>query len=136
MDKSFFRPDLKVLIVDDFPTMRRIVRTLMKQLGFQDFYEAESGNSALAKLREQGDFELVICDWSMPEMSGRELLQEMQQDANLRHIPVLIVSAEAEKSQMVEAIKNGAYAYVIKPFTAQTLKDKLLKIESGVMKAG
>ena len=118
---------MKVLVVDDFSTMRRIVRNLMKELGFTNVEEAEDGVEALKKLRG-GDFEFVVSDWNMPNMTGIELLRAIRADASLKHLPVLMVTAEAKKENIIEAAQAGASGYVVKPFTAATLDEKLKKI--------
>lgn len=117
----------KFLVVDDFSTMRRIVRNLLKELGFVNVQEAEDGVDALEKLR--GDqFEFVVSDWNMPNMTGIELLRAIRADAALKHLPVLMVTAEAKKENIIEAAQAGASGYVVKPFTAATLDEKLKKI--------
>ena len=120
-------PNMKFLVVDDFSTMRRIVRNLMKELGFTNVEEAEDGVEALKKLRG-GDFEFVVSDWNMPNMTGIELLRAIRADASLKHLPVLMVTAEAKKENIIEAAQAGASGYVVKPFTAATLDEKLKKI--------
>lgn len=121
--------NMKFLVVDDFSTMRRIVRNLLKELGFSNVNEAEDGVDALRKLRaEQYDF--VVSDWNMPNMTGIDLLREIRADANLKHLPVLMVTAEAKKENIIEAAQAGASGYVVKPFTATTLDEKLKKIFS------
>jgi len=117
----------KFLVVDDFSTMRRIVRNLLKELGFSNVQEAEDGVEALNKLR--GDqFDFVVSDWNMPNMTGIELLRAIRADASLKHLPVLMVTAEAKKENIIEAAQAGASGYVVKPFTAATLDEKLKKI--------
>lgn len=117
----------KFLVVDDFSTMRRIVRNLLKELGFSNVQEAEDGVDALAKLR--GDqFDFVVSDWNMPNMTGIDLLRAIRADEGLKHLPVLMVTAEAKKENIIEAAKAGASGYVVKPFTAATLDEKLKKI--------
>jgi two-component system chemotaxis response regulator CheY len=118
---------MKVLIVDDMSTMRRIVKNSLKQIGFANFEEAEDGNGALAKLR-QGGFEFVVSDWNMPHMTGLELLRAIRQDPALKSIPVLMVTAEAQKENILEAVQAGVSNYIVKPFTAETLKEKIDKI--------
>ena len=120
-------PDLKFLVVDDFSTMRRIVRNLLKELGFTNVDEAEDGDAALAKLRG-GGFDFVISDWNMPNMTGLELLKQVRNDPALKHLPVLMVTAETKKENIIEAAQAGASGYVVKPFTAATLDEKLKKI--------
>lgn len=118
---------IKVLVVDDFPTMRRIVRNLLKQLGFENIDEAEDGSQALAMLKK-GGFGLVVSDWNMPHMEGIDLLRNVRKDASLKDIAFLMVTAEAEKEKVIEAIKSGVDNYIVKPFTAETLKEKIEKI--------
>ena len=120
-------PKMKFLVVDDFSTMRRIVRNLLKELGFADIDEAEDGAIALQKLRSQ-PFDFVVSDWNMPNMTGLEMLKAIRADASLKHLPVLMVTAEAKKENIIEAAKAGASGYVVKPFTAATLDEKLNKI--------
>jgi two-component system chemotaxis response regulator CheY len=120
-------PKMKFLVVDDFSTMRRIVRGLLKELGFLNVDEAEDGVVALAKLKSE-DFDFVVSDWNMPNMTGLELLKAIRADAKLAHLPVLMVTAEAKKENIIEAAKSGASGYVVKPFTAATLDEKLNKI--------
>ena len=119
--------NMKILVVDDFSTMRRIIKNLLKDLGFANIQEADDGNTALPML-QQGDFDFVVTDWNMPGMQGIDLLRAIRADANLKHIPVLMVTAEAKKEQIVAAAQAGVNGYVIKPFTAGTLKEKLAKI--------
>ena len=117
----------RFLVGDDFSTMRRIVRNLLKELGFLNVQEAEDGVEALVKLRAD-EFDFVVSDWNMPNMTGIELLREIRADAKLKHLPVLMVTAEAKKENIIEAAKAGASGYVVKPFTAATLDEKLKKI--------
>lgn len=123
----------KFLVVDDFSTMRRIVRNLLKELGFTNVQEAEDGVEALSKLRA-GDFEFVVSDWNMPNMTGIELLQAIRADPKLKHLPVLMVTAEAKKENIIAAAQAGASGYVVKPFTAATLDEKLKKIFQNMQK--
>ena len=118
---------MKFLIVDDFSTMRRIVRNLLKEIGHADADEAEDGAIALTKLRN-GNFNFVVSDINMPNMNGFELLTEIKKDEKLKHIPVLMVTAEARKEDIVLAAQQGAAGYIVKPFTKATLEDKLLHI--------
>lgn len=120
-------PKMKFLVVDDFSTMRRIVRGLLKELGFLNIEEAEDGVVALGKLKSE-PFDFVVSDWNMPNMNGLELLKAIRADAALAHLPVLMVTAEAKKENIIEAAKAGASGYVVKPFTAATLDEKLNKI--------
>jgi len=122
-----FNFKIKVLVVDDFPTMRRIVKNLLKQLGFENIDEAENGEDALRKLKG-GDYGLVVSDWNMPVMEGIELLKHIRNDPQLKDIPFLMVTAEAEKEKVIEAIKAGVDNYIVKPFTGEVLKEKLEKI--------
>ena len=122
---------MKILLVDDFPTMRKIVRNLLKEAGFTDIEEAENGLMALEKLRA-GQFELVITDWNMPEMTGLELLKKIREDDSLKNIPVLMVTAEATKECVVEAVQAGVSNYIVKPFTAAALKEKIDIIMEGI----
>ena len=119
--------NMKFLVVDDFSTMRRIVRNLLKELGFTNVQEAEDGVDALSKLRG-GDFDFVVSDWNMPNMTGIDLLRAIRADATLKHLPVLMVTAEAKRENIIEAAQAGASGYVVKPFTAGTLDEKLKKI--------
>ncbi len=119
--------DMKFLVVDDFSTMRRIIRNLLKELGFTNVDEAEDGVSALAKLKG-GGFDFVVSDWNMPNMTGIELLRAIRADDTLKQLPVLMVTAEAKKENIVEAAQSGASGYVVKPFTAVTLDEKISKI--------
>lgn len=120
-------PNMKILVVDDFSTMRRIVRNLLKELGFSNVDEAEDGVEALKKLRAD-TFDFVVSDWNMPNMTGIDLLREIRKDNALKHLPVLMVTAEAKKENIIEAAQAGASGYVVKPFTAITLDEKLKKI--------
>jgi two-component system chemotaxis response regulator CheY len=123
-----FNFGIKVLVVDDFPTMRRIVKNLLKQIGFENIDEAEDGMQALNKLKS-GNYGLVVSDWNMPNMEGIDLLRNIRQEAEpLKNIPFLMVTAEAEKEKVIEAIKAGVDNYIVKPFTAEVLKEKLEKI--------
>lgn len=118
---------MKILVVDDFPTMRRIIRNLLKDLGFENVDEAEDGAQALEKLRNS-NFDLVVSDWNMPNMDGLVMLKTIRQDPELSKLPVLMVTAEAKKENIIAAAKAGANGYVVKPFTAATLEEKLNKI--------
>lgn len=119
--------ELRFLVVDDFSTMRRIVRNLLKELGFNDVEEAEDGADALVKLKA-APFDFVISDWNMPNMDGLSLLQTIRADGAMAAMPVLMVTAEAKKENIVAAAQEGASGYVVKPFTAATLEEKLSKI--------
>ena len=120
--------NLKFLVVDDFSTMRRIVRNLLKELGFTNVDEAEDGAVALQKLKNIGNFQFVISDWNMPNMTGIELLKAIRADESLKHLPVLMITAEAKKENIIEAAQSGASGYIVKPFTAAVLEEKMNKI--------
>lgn len=119
--------NIKILIVDDFSTMRRIIKNLLRELGFTNTSEADDGLTALPKLKE-GDYDLLVTDWNMPGMQGIDLLRAVRADERLKTLPVLMVTAEQKKEQIIEAAKAGVNGYVVKPFTAQILKGKLEKI--------
>ena len=129
MDKG-----IRILIVDDFSTMRRIVKNLLSDLGFTNFAEADDGTTALIEL-QKAKFDLVVTDWNMPGMPGIDLLKAIRADATLAKIPVLMVTAEAKREQIIEAAQAGVNGYIIKPFTAATLEDKLVKIFERMEKA-
>lgn len=118
---------IKFLIVDDFSTMRRIVRNLLKELGYTNADEAEDGAVAFQKLKA-GGFDFVVTDWNMPNMDGLQLLQAIRSDAALKSLPVLMITAEAKKENIIAAAQAGAHGYIVKPFTAATLNEKLGKI--------
>lgn len=120
---------MKILVVDDFATMRRIVKNILKQIGFENIEEAEDGEQAYNKLKS-GGFKFVVSDWNMPNLDGLGLLKKVRSDPDLKTLPVLMVTAEAEKEKVVEAIKAGVSNYVVKPFTAEVLKEKMDKILS------
>ena len=120
-------PSMRFLVVDDFSTMRRIVRNLLKELGYTNVDEAEDGAIALQKL-QGGGFEFVVTDWNMPNMDGLTLLQTIRATPNLKHLPVLMITAEAKKENIIAAAQAGASGYIVKPFTAATLAEKLQKI--------
>jgi len=126
--------NMKILIVDDFSTMRRIVKNLLNDLGYTNTTEADDGKTAWPML-QAGDFEFVVTDWNMPGMTGIDLLKHIRADARLAKLPVLMVTAEAQRDQIVEAAKSGVNGYIIKPFTAVTLKEKLDKIFQRVSEA-
>ena len=119
--------DLKFLVVDDFSTMRRIVKNLLHDLGYPNVTEADDGKTALPML-QGGGFDFLISDWNMPGMSGLDLIKAVRSDAKLAKMPVLMLTAEAKREQIIEAAQAGVNGYVIKPFTAETLKEKLDKI--------
>ena len=124
MDKG-----MKVLVVDDFSTMRRIIKNLLRELGFTNTVEADDGATALPILKG-GGIDFLITDWNMPGMPGLELLKAVRGDPALAKLPVLLLTAEAKREQIVEAAQAGVNGYVVKPFTAQTLKEKIEKILS------
>ena len=116
----------RFLVVDDFSTMRRVVRGLLREMGFENVDEADDGVSALAKLKSQS-FDFVICDIGMPIMSGIDLLKMVRTDATLRHIPMLMITAEARKEDIVMAVQCGAAGYLVKPFTKAALEERVKK---------
>jgi len=116
--------NMKVLIVDDFATMRRIVRNILKQIGFTNMIEADNGKAALKALKKE-NFDLILCDWNMPEMPGIDLLKALKSDDELKDIPFIMVTAEAQKDNIIEAVKAGVSSYIVKPFTAETVSEKL-----------
>lgn len=118
---------MKILVVDDFSTMRRIVKNLLRDLGFTNTHEADDGSTAWPML-QSSDFDFVVTDWNMPGMSGIELLHKIRADDRLKNIPVLMVTAEAKRDQIVAAAQAGVNGYVVKPFTAAALKEKIEKI--------
>lgn len=122
MDKN-----MKILIVDDFSTMRRIIKNLLRDLGFTNTSEADDGLTALPML-QAGSFDFLVTDWNMPGMSGIDLLRQVRLDDRLKSLPVLMVTAEAKREQIIEAAQDGVNGYVVKPFTAQVLKEKIEKI--------
>lgn len=119
--------EMKFLIVDDFSTMRRIVRNLLKEAGYANAEEAEDGAVALQKLRA-ARFDFVVTDINMPNMNGFELLAQIRADENFKHLPVLMITAEARKEDIVMAAQAGASGYIVKPFTKATLEEKVAKI--------
>jgi len=119
--------DMKILVVDDFSTMRRIIKNLLRDLGFSNTDEADDGNSALPML-QTGKYDFLVTDWNMPGMTGIELLQHVRSDDSLKSLPVLMVTAEAKRDQIVAAAQAGVNGYVVKPFTAAVLKEKIEKI--------
>ncbi|MDG1773530.1 MAG: chemotaxis response regulator CheY [Oceanicoccus sp.] len=119
--------DMKILIVDDFSTMRRIIKNLLRDLGFTNTSEADDGQTALPML-QNGNFDFLVTDWNMPGMTGIELLRVVRADDRLKDMPILMVTAEAKRDQIVEAAQAGVNGYVVKPFTAAVLKEKIEKI--------
>ncbi|MEP7152596.1 MAG: chemotaxis response regulator CheY [Nitrospira sp.] len=120
-------PNMKILVVDDMSTMRRIVKNILKQLGFNNLEEAENGQEALTKLKAD-TYGFVVSDWNMPVMMGIDMLRAIRADEKLKQIPVLMVTAEAQKENLMEAVKAGVSNYVVKPFTAETMQEKINKI--------
>ncbi len=120
--------EINILIVDDFPTMRKIVKTVLKQLGYTRITEAEDGAEGLEILKSNSSIEFVVSDWNMPQMTGIELLKEVRKNPKLKHLPFLMVTAEADKENIVEAVKSGVSNYIVKPFNAATMKEKIDKI--------
>lgn len=120
-------PNMKILVVDDMSTMRRIVKNILKQLGFNNLEEAENGQDALTKLHAD-TYGFVVSDWNMPVMMGIDMLRAIRADEKLKQIPVLMVTAEAQKENLMEAVKAGVSNYVVKPFTAETMQEKINKI--------
>jgi len=126
---------MKILIVDDFSTMRRIIKNLLRDLGYTNAAEADDGKTALPML-QAGNFDFLITDWNMPGMSGIELLKHVRADAKLKTMPVLMVTAEAKRDQIVEAAQAGVNGYVVKPFTAAALKEKIERIFERIEASG
>ena len=118
---------MKILIVDDMVTMRRIVKNVLKQLGFFNVDEAENGQDGLQKLKA-GKYDFVVSDWNMPVMTGIDMLRAIRADEQLKAIPVLMVTAEAQQKNLVEAVQAGVSNYIVKPFTAEIMQEKLAKI--------
>jgi len=118
---------MKILVVDDFSTMRRIVKNLLRDLGFTNTHEADDGNTALPML-QSGNFDFLVTDWNMPGMQGIDLLKAVRADDRLKSLPVLMVTAESKREQIIEAAQAGVNGYIVKPFTAATLNEKLGKI--------
>ncbi|MBF0449156.1 MAG: response regulator [Candidatus Magnetomorum sp.] len=120
---------MNVLVVDDFLTMRRILKNILKQVGFKKMEEAEDGAQALDMIKNADPvFDLIIADWNMPKMTGIELLKAIRADPELKHLPVIMVTAEAQKSRVLEAVQAGVSNYIVKPFTAETVKTKLEQV--------
>jgi len=119
--------NMQVLIVDDMQTMRRIMKNVLKQIGFSNITEADDGKTALAEIKKK-QFDLVLCDWNMPEMTGIDLLKALRADDAFKSIPFVMITAEAKKENIVEAVKAGVNNYIVKPFTAETVSEKLKKV--------
>lgn len=122
--------NMNVLVVDDFATMRRIIKNVLKQIGFTNISEADDGKSALKVLTDE-TFDLILCDWNMPEMSGIELLGKMKSDDQLKGIPFVMITAETKKDNIIAAVKAGVSNYIVKPFTAEIVEEKLKKVFKG-----
>ncbi len=122
---------MKILIVDDFSTMRRIIKNLLRNLGFNNTREADDGNTALPMLKN-GDIDFLVTDWNMPGMTGIDLLKAVRADEKLAALPVLMVTAESNREQIIEAAQAGVNGYIVKPFAAVTLKEKIDKIFENV----
>lgn len=116
--------NMKILIVDDFATMRKIVRNVLKKIGFKNMIEADNGKAALKALKKE-EIDLVLCDWNMPEMPGIDLLKTLKSDDELKDIPFIMITAEAQKDNIIEAVKAGVSSYIVKPFTAEIINEKL-----------
>ena len=127
------KPETKFLVVDDYLSMRRMVKSVLNDLGYSNVTEADDGSTALPLLRD-GQFDFLITDWNMPGMPGLDLLKAVRANARLAKLPVLMVTAEAKREQIVEAVQAGVNGYIIKPFTAEVLKEKLAKILSAAPK--
>ena len=125
--------NIKILVVDDFATMRKVVRNLLKQVGYEDIVEAEDGVMALRALKSQ-KIDVIISDWNMPNMSGLELLKAIRDDSELAKTPFLMVTAEALQDNVVAAVKAGVSEYIVKPFTAEVLNEKIVKIMESINK--
>lgn len=120
--------DMRILVVDDFSTMRRIVKNLLKELGFSNFTEAEDGVQAWDAVKAAGGFDFIVSDWNMPNMTGIDFLRKVRADARFKDTPFLLITAEAKRSQIFEAAEAGVNGYIVKPFTAATLNEKIQKI--------
>jgi len=118
---------MRILIVDDFSTMRRILKNILRQLGFQNILEADDGATAVDMLKTEA-VDMIICDWNMPKMTGIEFLKHVRQTEELKHLPFLMVTAEAQQENIIEAVKAKVSQYVVKPFTPETLGEKIAKI--------
>ena len=127
--------NMKILVVDDFSTMRRIIKNLLRELGYNNVVEADDGNTALPIL-QKGGIQFLITDWNMPGMTGLELLKHVRADPNLKELPTLMVTAEAKREQIMEAAQAGVNGYIVKPFTAATLREKIDKIFERVQAGG
>jgi len=120
--------DMRILVVDDFSTMRRIVKNLLKELGFSNFSEAEDGALAWTSVEAAGGYDFIVSDWNMPNMTGIDFLRKVRADPRFKDTPFLLITAEAKRSQILEAAEAGVNGYIVKPFTAATLNEKIQKI--------
>jgi two-component system chemotaxis response regulator CheY len=120
--------DMRILVVDDFSTMRRIVKNLLKELGFSNFQEAEDGVQAWAMVESHNGFDFIISDWNMPNMTGIDFLRKVRADARFKDTPFMLITAESKRSQILDAAQAGVNGYIVKPFTAATLNEKIGKI--------
>jgi two-component system chemotaxis response regulator CheY len=120
--------DMRILVVDDFSTMRRIVKNLLKELGFSNFSEAEDGVLAWSSVEAAGGYDFIVSDWNMPNMTGIDFLRKVRADPRFKDTPFLLITAEAKRSQILEAAEAGVNGYIVKPFTAATLNEKIQKI--------
>ncbi|SFM39727.1 two-component system, chemotaxis family, response regulator CheY [Ectothiorhodospira mobilis] len=125
--EAFVNKNMKILIVDDFSTMRRIIKNLLRDLGYNNTAEADDGNTALPML-QNGNYDFLVTDWNMPGMPGIDLLRAVRADPRIKDLPVLMVTAEAKREQIIEAAQAGVNGYIVKPFTAETLREKIDKI--------
>ncbi|HKM16423.1 MAG TPA: chemotaxis response regulator CheY [Marinospirillum sp.] len=125
--------DMKILIVDDFATMRRIIKNLLRDLGFNNTYEADDGLTAIPMLNT-GNYDFLVTDWNMPGMTGFDLLKHVRADPDLKNLPILMVTAESKREQIVAAAQAGVNGYIVKPFTAAVLKEKIEKIFERIQK--
>lgn len=126
---------MNILVVDDFSTMRRIIKNLLRELGYNNVAEADDGHTGLPML-QAGNFDFLVTDWNMPGMTGLDLLRAVRADEKLCKLPVLMVTAEAKKDQIIEAAQAGVNGYIVKPFNAQTLKEKIDRIFQRAESAG
>src|SRR5690625_5276794 len=135
LSEAVLDKNMKILIVDDFSTMRRIIKNLLRDLGFTNTAEADDGTTALPMLKK-GGFDFLVTDWNMPGMTGIDLLREVRADEELATLPVLMVTAEAKREQIITAAQAGVNGYIVKPFTANTLKEKIERIFERVQAGG
>ena len=122
--------NIKILVADDFPEVTRVIRNILKNIGFTNIREADSGKAVLRALKKE-KYDLILCDWNMPDMTGVEVLKKIRSDDELKEIPFIMVTAEAEKEKILEAIKAGVSNYIVKPFTAQAISEAIKKVFGG-----